>query len=82
MTDIHHTAPSIWKKLKQKKSSMLGLCIIIIALIICIFGYIIAPDASTDADLQTVEIQSKPVGYTQQFLKILINNNTEQSFFW
>ena len=81
MTDIHHTAPSIWKKLKQKKSSMLGLCIIIIALIICIFGYIIAPDASTDADLQTVEIQSKPASFKQLFLKIPLNNKSESSFF-
>ncbi len=59
---------------------MLGLCIIIIALIICMFGYIIAPDASTDADLQTVEIQSKPAGFKQLFLKIPLNNKNESSF--
>jgi ABC-type dipeptide/oligopeptide/nickel transport system permease subunit len=70
---------SIWKKLNKSKTALVGLFIIFFAIFICIFGYIIAPDASTDADLQTVEIQSKPFGYTQQFLKIPINKNASQS---
>ena len=53
--------------------------IIFFAVFVCLFGYIIAPDASIDADLQTVEIQSKPLGFTQQFLKIPLNKNTDQS---
>ena len=61
---------SIWKKLKRNKTAMTGLVIISLAVFLCIFGYIIAPDHTPDADLQTVEIQSKPPGYTQQFLKI------------
>ncbi len=76
-----HTAPTIWKKLKQKKSAMVGLCIIVLALLVCIFGYLIAPDTSADADLQTVEIQSKPAGYQQLFLKIPLNNKTTTTFF-
>jgi len=44
--------------------------IIAFAIFICIFGYSIAPDNTPDADLQTVEIQSMPPGYGQQFLKI------------
>ncbi len=55
--------------------------IIALAILVCIFGYMIAPDASADADLQTVEIQSKPMGFTQQFLSIHRNNNTNQSTF-
>jgi ABC-type dipeptide/oligopeptide/nickel transport system permease subunit len=81
MSETKHIETTIWKKLHRKKSAMVGLCIIVLALLVCIFGYIIAPDASIDADLQTVEIQSKPLGYTQLFLKIPINNKIEQSFF-
>jgi ABC-type dipeptide/oligopeptide/nickel transport system permease subunit len=81
LSDTQHTAPSIWKKLKRKKSAMLGLYIIAFALLVCIFGCLIAPDASTDADLQTVEIQSKPAGYKQLFLKIPLNNKSSTSFF-
>ncbi len=61
---------TIWKKLYQNKTAMVGLFIILISVMVAIFGYTIAPDNSVDADLQTVEIQSKPIGYTQQFLKI------------
>jgi len=49
---------------------MFGLFIIVLAVLISVFGYIIAPDNSPNADLQTVEIQAKKPGYTQQFLTI------------
>ena len=71
---------SVWKKLYKHKTAMLGLIIIAIAIFVAIFGYIISPDNSIDADLQTVEIQSKPLGYKQLFLKIA-NNSTEQNSF-
>jgi len=44
--------------------------IIFIAVLLALFGYLIAPDNSPNADLQTVEIQAKKPGYTQQFLKV------------
>ena len=59
---------------------MLGLLIILIAVFVSIFGYLIAPDASPNADLQTVEIQAKKPGYSQLFLKIPDKNNTEASW--
>jgi ABC-type dipeptide/oligopeptide/nickel transport system permease subunit len=59
-----------WKRLKKNKGALLGLFIITIAVLLAIFGYLIAPDNSPNADLQTVEIQAKKPGYTQQFLKI------------
>ena len=80
LKETEHNKPSIWKKLTKNKTALVGLFIIFFAVFVCLFGYIIAPDASIDADLQTVEIQSKPLGYTQQFLKIPINKNSGQSF--
>jgi len=59
-----------WKRLKKNKGAMFGLVVIIIASLVAVFAYIIAPDNSPNADLQTVEIQAKKPGYTQQFLKI------------
>jgi ABC-type dipeptide/oligopeptide/nickel transport system permease subunit len=58
------------KRLKKNKGAIFGLLIIFIAVVVSILGYIIAPDGSPNADLQTVEIQAKKPGYTQQFLKI------------
>lgn len=59
-----------WRRLKKNKAAMVGLLILVFAVFMSIFGYLIAPDASPNADLQTVEIQAKKPGYTQQFLKI------------
>ena len=59
-----------WKRLKKNKGALLGLFIITVAVLLAIFGYLIAPDNSPNADLQTVEIQAKIPGYIQQFLKI------------
>lgn len=59
-----------WKRLKKNKGALFGLFIIIVAVLVSVFGYVIAPDNSTNADLQTVEIQARKPGYSQQFLKI------------
>lgn len=59
-----------WKRLKKNKGALFGLIIISIAVFITIFGYLIAPDASPNADLQTVEIQAKKPGFSQLFLRI------------
>ena len=67
----------MWKRLKKNRGAMFGLIIIVLAVLISIFGYLIAPDNSPNADLQTVEIQAKKPGYEQQFLKIPGNKNTE-----
>ena len=80
LKETEYNKLSIWKKLIKNKTALVGLFIIFFAIFICLFGYVIAPDASIDADLQTVEIQSKPLGYTQQFLKIPINKSSDQSF--
>jgi ABC-type dipeptide/oligopeptide/nickel transport system permease subunit len=66
----------MWKRLKKNKGAMFGLIIIILAVIVSIFGYVIAPDNSPNADLQTVEIQAKKPGYEQQFLKVNERKNS------
>ena len=59
-----------WHRLKKNKLAFSGLVIILLSVLIAIFGYLIAPDNTPFADLQTVEIQAKKPGYTQLFLKI------------
>jgi ABC-type dipeptide/oligopeptide/nickel transport system permease subunit len=70
----------MWKRLKKNKGAVFGLVIIILAVFLSIFGYVIAPDNSPNADLQTVEIQAKKPGYSQQFLKIPGNYVSEGSW--
>lgn len=58
----------MWRRLKKNKGALVGLIVIILAILVSILGYLIAPDNSPNADLQTVEIQAKKPGYAQQFL--------------
>ena len=57
LKETENNKSSIWKKLIKNKTALVGLFIIFFAIFVCLFGYVIAPDASVDADLQTVEIQ-------------------------
>jgi len=68
------------KRLKKNKGALFGLVIIAIAIFITIFGYMVAPDGSPNADLQTVEIQAKKPGYSQLFLKMPDKKNTSVSW--
>jgi len=71
-----------WKRLRKNKGALFGLFIIILAVLLSIAGYVIAPDNSPNADLQTVEIQAKKPGYTQQFLVVPdLKNSSHQNWF-
>ena len=59
-----------WKRLRKNKGALFGLVIITLAIFLALFGYLLAPDGSPNADLQTVEIQAKKPGFSQLFLKI------------
>lgn len=60
----------MWRRLRKNKGALFGLIIIILAILVSLLGYLIAPDNSPNADLQTVEIQAKKPGYIQQFLVV------------
>jgi ABC-type dipeptide/oligopeptide/nickel transport system permease subunit len=70
----------MWKRLKKNRGAMFGLFIIILSALVSVFSYVIAPDNSPNADLQTVEIQAKKPGYRQQFLKIPGNKISDGSW--
>ncbi len=68
-----------WKRLRKNKGALFGLAVILLSAIVSVFGYLIVPDNSPNADLQTVEIQARKPGYVQQFLKVpdLRNSSSE-----
>ena len=59
-----------WKKLRQHKTAMAGLLIIVLAILVAFFAYWLAPDHSPNANRMMVEIGGKHPGYTQLFLAI------------
>ena len=62
------------KRLKKNKAALFGLMVIVIAVLMSIFGYLIAPDNTENANVQTVEIQAKKPGFKQLFLAIPLHS--------
>lgn len=59
-----------WRRLKKNYWAMAALFFIGLALLVAVFAYVLAPDHTPYADLQTVEIQARKPGYQQLFLKL------------
>ena len=70
-----------WKKLRRNKGAVFGLCIIVLALLLAVFAYVVAPDSTPDANRIIVEIAAKKPGYQQQFIKLDKAQQTTSSFF-
>lgn len=71
-----------WKQLYKNRGAMLGFILIIVASLVAVFAYYIAPDASPYANRQIVEIGRKKPGSRQQFLLIPKEKNSTQFTTW
>jgi len=58
---------------------IIGLTIISVAIFVALFGYLIAPDDSSNANRMILEIGGKDPGFTQFFLKIKKEGNRKES---
>ncbi len=59
---------SVWKRLKKNKGAIAGIAIILLAIATALFCYLIAPDASPNANRQIVEVGLERPGASQLFL--------------
>lgn len=71
---------TFFKKFRRNKGAVFGLCIIFLAFFIAVFAYLIAPDATPNANRILVEIAAKKPGYKQKFIKVERENQTHTSF--
>lgn len=58
-----------WRKLKKNKAAVFGMIIIVIAVILALFAYMVTPDASPNANRMIVEIGGQKPGTSQMFFK-------------
>jgi ABC-type dipeptide/oligopeptide/nickel transport system permease subunit len=72
---------NIWRRLRRNKGAVGGLVVIILAVIVAIMCYLIAPDNSPNANRMIVEIGGQSPGFKQQFLKIPKQKNIEKTSF-
>ena len=61
---------SAWKRLKKNKGAVAGLVMIVIAVLVAIFSYLVAPDPTPYANRIILEIGGEKPGFSQQFLLV------------
>lgn len=59
-----------WHRLKRNRGAMVGLALIIAALAVAIFGYLLAPDPSPFSNRIILEIGGQKPGFQQTFLQL------------
>jgi ABC-type dipeptide/oligopeptide/nickel transport system permease subunit len=70
-----------WRRLKKNKGAMFGIVIILIAIFMAVFAYLLAPDHSPYANRMVLEIGGQKPGYHQSFLLIKKQQTTPSSSF-
>lgn len=71
-----------WIKLKKNKAAVAGLLTIMLAIIVAVFAYYIAPDHTPYANRMMVEIGGQKPGFSMQFLLLPKEREVEKvSFF-
>jgi ABC-type dipeptide/oligopeptide/nickel transport system permease subunit len=73
---------STWRRLRKNKGALAGIVIIIIAVLIAVLGYLVAPDSSSNANRMIVEIGGQKPGFSMSFLKIPTQREQEQPIFF
>ncbi len=81
MTTTSFFKQSAWRRLRKNKGAVLGLFIIVIAIIVSVFAYFIAPDPSPYANRIILEIGGEKPGYRQTFIKVKKGNDTRTGGF-
>lgn len=61
---------SAWQRLQKNKGAMAGLVMIVLAVLVAIFAYFIAPDSSPFANRIILEIGGEKPGFKQSFLLV------------
>ena len=61
---------SAWKRLRRNKAALAGLLLIVLAVLLAIFGYFLAPDPSPYANRILLEIGGRKPGFEQTFVQV------------
>jgi oligopeptide transport system permease protein len=70
-----------WRRLKKNKAAVIGMILIFLSVLIALFGYFIAPDATPYANRIILEIGGEKPGYASQFLQVKKPRSTTSSVF-
>ncbi|MBL7712568.1 MAG: ABC transporter permease [Chitinophagaceae bacterium] len=59
-----------WQKLYRKPAAFAAMCLIAVTIVVAVFAYALAPDASPDANRMIVELGARKPGFTKQLLLV------------
>ena len=71
-----------WQRFRRNRPGIFGLVLISVAIVLALFGYLITPDSTPNANDQINEIRDANLGFTTKILKVRKNRTFESvSFF-
>ena len=73
--DTQSPAQYTWQRLRRNRPAMVGLCFIMLSVVIAVFGYLIVPDNTPDANNQIPEISLQSPGFDATLLRIYQNRS-------
>lgn len=71
-----------WRRLRANKLAMTGVAVICIAALISIFGSLVRPDKTVNANDQMLQLARKGPGFNAQLISITKNKSVDQPAFW
>lgn len=70
-----------WRRFKKNKIAIVSSVTILLAVAICVLGYLITPDSTPNANEQILELTTKKPGFTATILKVRKNSESESQSF-
>lgn len=71
-----------WRRLKKNKGAVFGLIVIFLSVLVAIFAYFIAPDASPNSNRIILEIGGEEPGFQQSFIKVKKDKDVSSTGFF
>lgn len=65
-----------WQRMKKDRLAMFGLSIIVFMIMLSVFGYIISPDSTPDADTQLLELVTRQPGFS---IEVLLKKKNQEA---
>ena len=69
------------KRLMKNKPAVGGFIVIVLAVLVALFGYLLTPDSTPSANDQVLEIATEPPGFTIEMLKVRKNRAEKEEGF-
>lgn len=71
-----------WRRFRRNTPAVAGLCFIVLAAGIALFGYLLAPDHTPDANMQISELALREPGFQAELLPIHLARDPEPANLW